>query len=261
MNHSLTSSRRPQRHWGQHFLNDHSVVESIIRASAIIRGEVVVEIGPGPGILTAALLKAGARVIAIERDRRFEAPLRQSFDQTGRFTISIADAIRLDWREVGVEDERYRVIANIPYSITTPLLEKFLTVPRPKHAILMIQDDVARRLMAKPSSSDRGALSVIMQESFDIAIIRTVHPSAFTPAPKVNSAIVEFVPTGKNTPQFGVFLHQCFRHRRKLLSSNLRTAYPTTDWAPLFEQLGIASTARPQDITNEQWKELSSVTQ
>lgn len=258
MNHSLTSSRRPQRHWGQHFLNDHTVIESIINASAIVSGEVVLEIGPGPGVLTNALLKAGARVVAVERDRRFEASLHQVFDVTGRFTLTIADAIRLDWQELELKDQQFRVIANIPYSITTPLLEKFLTVPRPRHAMLMIQDDVARRLLAAPSSSDRGALSVIMQESFDITIIRTVNPSAFTPPPKVNSAVVEFVPKGSIAPQFGLFLHHCFRHRRKLLLSNLRTAYPSIDWAVECNKLDIAPTARPQDITNEQWRRLFS---
>ncbi len=247
---------RPDRHWGQHFLNDQTVIESIIAFADITLNEVVLEIGPGPGVLTDALLAAGAQVIAIERDPRFEVPLHQSFDATDRFTLVRGDAIRVDWVDSGLIDKQFRVIANIPYSITTPLLEKFLTSPAPTQAILMIQDDVARRLLAGPASSDRGALSVIMQESFSIKIIRTVPSSAFTPPPKVQSAVVMFLPKYRVPVEFGQFLKNCFRHRRKFLLSNLKIAYQAADWPSIFTKEHIQSTVRPQDLSNEQWRSL-----
>ncbi len=247
---------RSNRMWGQHFLVDSRVLTDIIDAAQIQYAETILEIGPGPGVLTRALLDAGAHVVAIEQDRRFAPLLQEEFgDRT--FQLNLGNALTVHWERLGLRDQQFALVANLPYSITTPLFEKMLLPPRPARALLMIQRDVAQRISAGASHQDRGALSVILQHQYHIQVVRSVPRNAFYPPPAVESAIVQLTPTGVPLPDgFSEFVHNAFCHRRKYLRSNLQERYPSCDWKAVVPRLGIDERARPQDIRNDQWLQL-----
>ncbi|MBI5135689.1 ribosomal RNA small subunit methyltransferase A [Candidatus Uhrbacteria bacterium] len=259
MNH-FSPLRRRARHWGQHFLTDQTVLDGIMASADLKNNDIVLEIGPGKGVLTRHLLATGAQVVAIERDPRLVNVLTTQFQDGPRLRLVQGDALRVDWQALGLVDRGYVVVANIPYSITTPLIEKILVDPRPLWAQLMIQKDVALRLMARPGDPDRGALSVIVQEAFDVRYLLTVGRDAFEPPPAVESAVIRLDPrsSGAVDPRYRDFVQRAFRHRRKFLVSGLKQAYPRVDWVHLFEQTGIVMTIRPQELTNEHWKKLYS---
>jgi len=247
----------PDRQWGQHFLIDRSVVVEIIRAAGITPKETILEIGPGLGTLTQAILETGATVIAIEQDRRFEKLLRDAIGRSADFSLVLGNALSLDWATLGLNDRGYAIVANLPYSITTPFLEKLTQAPRPTRAVLMIQKDVADRLCAKEHASSRGALSVLLQLQFTIKIVATVPNEAFFPPPEVESAVIECVPIGiELPPALRPFIQEAFRLRRKLLLSNLKCMNTAIPWNQAFQQLSIDLRARPQDISNNQWLKL-----
>src|SRR3989338_5771319 len=137
------------RHWGQHFLADDQVLRRVVAAARVRPGETILEIGPGHGALTRALLTCGALVVAIEKDPRFALPLTKECSRSGSFRLVVGDAVRISWRSLGLADRAYAIVANLPYSITTPLLEKLGVSPRPNRAILMIQKDVADRIVSQ----------------------------------------------------------------------------------------------------------------
>ena len=243
---------RKDRMWGQHFLCDETVLAAIIHSAQIQPNETILEIGPGPGVLTRKLLEADARVVAIEQDRQFERLLREEFGQS--FTLVVGNALTADWSAIGLQDNAFAIVANIPYSITTPLFERMLVTPRPSRAILMIQRDVAIRIAAGPKHSDRGALSVILQHQYAIEILQVVPQKAFYPPPEVESAVVRMTPTNIPAPLgFAEFVRSGFRHRRKYLRSNLLQMHPLIGWPSAFQSLGIDERARPQDVSNMQW--------
>ncbi len=246
-----------RRHWGQHFLVDSRVLDGMMDAAPLKASDTVLEIGPGKGALTERLLATSAQVVAIERDRRLVGFLLERWSGHPRFRLVEGDALRVDWRGLGLTDGGYVVVANIPYSITTPLIEKFLESPRPVWVELMIQKDVALRLMASAGDGARGALSVIVQQTFEIKSVMSVPRSAFVPPPAVESAVILMTPrAGVVDPAFCAFIRDCFRHRRKMLLSTLKILDRSIDWAHTLEALGIPATARPQELSNEQWQRL-----
>ena len=243
---------------GQNFLLDLNLTARIARAAGPHNDVTVVEIGPGPGGLTRALLAEGApHVIAIERDSRAIAALNEiSARYPGRLSVIEDDAMSFDPRPL-LGGRRARIVANLPYNIATPLLISWLTAepwpPWYDRMVLMFQREVAERIAAAPGSKSYGRLSVLTQWRTEPRILFDISPKAFMPPPKVKSSLVEFFPRAHPLPCDRQALERvtqaAFGQRRKMLRQSLKTL--GRDPAPLLEQAGIAGTARAEDIPVE----------
>ena len=212
---------------GQHFLLDLNLCRKIARLADPTPGQTVLEIGPGPGGLTRALLESGASVVAVERDERFLPLLAEIGARApGQLTLVHADAMHID--EIALAGEGAMVVANLPYNIGTPLLIRWLTGPfRPSRMTLMFQKEVAARIVAPPGSDDYGRLAVISQFLAQVQIVMDLPARAFTPPPKVASAVVRLIPHAQRPPQAVIDAVQtvtaaAFGQRRKMLRSALR---------------------------------------
>jgi 16S rRNA (adenine1518-N6/adenine1519-N6)-dimethyltransferase len=243
---------------GQNFLLDLNLTARIARVAAPLDGVTIVEIGPGPGGLTRALLADGARrVVAIERDSRAITALEEIADRfPGRLDIHNADALDIDMRAL-VAGGPARIVANLPYNIATPLLVGWLTTePWPPwfdRMVLMFQREVADRIVAAPGSKAYGRLSVLAGWRTQAKILFDIAPSAFVPAPKVTSTVVSFVPLTNPAACDPSVLQKvteaAFGQRRKMLRQSLRTL--GIDPLPLLAATGIAPTARAEEISPE----------
>ena len=215
----------------------------------------MLEIGPGPGALTEALVTRGARVVAIEKDRDL-VPLAQSRAPDAR--IVEGDALTVDWREVaGAEpDQPLLVTGNIPYNITSPLLDRALLPPRPARIVFLVQKEVAERLAAPPGGKTYGALTVGVRAVAGVEKLFTVPAGAFNPPPKVESAVVRIVPLAEpmvNDAEVAAFRRLVvglFGFRRKQLVRGLRelTDWPAERVTGALEQAGLAASARPETV-------------
>jgi 16S rRNA (adenine1518-N6/adenine1519-N6)-dimethyltransferase len=245
---------------GQNFLFDLNLTRRIAREAGPFDGATVVEIGPGPGGLTRALLAEGAaRVVAIERDERCLPALDAiSRAYPGRLTVVNADALTVDERGLVGEGERAVVVANLPYNIATPLLVKWLTSaawpPWYERLTLMFQREVAERIVAVPRTPAYGRLSIISQWRTAPKILFDVHRSAFTPPPKITSTIVRFdvMPKPRGEAQVAMIERVTaagFGQRRKMLRSSLKSLGPFSD--DLIAEAGLEPTARAEEISVE----------
>ena len=247
-----------KRSLGQNFLFDLNLTRRIAREGGPLQDLTVVEVGPGPGGLTRALLAEGAkRVIAIERDARCLPALEavaHAYD--GRLSVVLGDALEVDERTL-LNGERAAVVANLPYNVATLLLVKWLTAdPWPpwfESLTLMFQREVAERIVAKPGTSAYGRLSVIGQWRTSPRILFDVHRSAFTPPPKVTSSVVRFqlsAPRGDASPALlGRVTAAAFGQRRKMLRSSLKSLGPFSD--DLIAEAKLDPTARAEEIPVE----------
>jgi 16S rRNA (adenine1518-N6/adenine1519-N6)-dimethyltransferase len=241
---------------GQNFLLDLNLTARIARASGPLAGVTVVEIGPGPGGLTRALLAEGARrVIAVERDQRAIAALNEiSAHYPDRLEIIGGDALEFDPRD-RLGGDPARVVANLPYNIGTALLVNWLTLdpwpPWYDQLILMFQREVAERIVAGPGSRNYGRLSVLVGLRTQARILFEVAPSAFVPAPKVTSALVRLIPRPSPPPCdvriLQLVTQAAFGQRRKMLRQSLRSLGVDPLW--LTGKAGLAPTARAEEIT------------
>ena len=213
---------------GQNFILDRQLLAKIAAIPGEISGETIYEVGPGPGGLTRALLERGARVIAVERDRRFVPALEElSHEFPGMLELIEADALRVD--EARIAGRGARVVSNLPYNVGTALLLRWLTVEWPpwwKSLTLMFQKEVAERIVAQAGSSAYGRLSILTQWRSDARLAMPVNRSAFVPPPKVASAVVHITP--REAPQ-GVdpglierITEAAFGQWRKMLRSSLK---------------------------------------
>lgn len=250
---------------GQNFLLDLNLTARIARAAAPLADATIVEIGPGPGGLTRALLALGAkRVIAVERDARAVAALADiAAHYPGRLTIVEGDALAFDPRP-HLTAGPVRIVANLPYNIATPLLTGWLaTEPWPPwfdRMVLMFQREVAERLVATPGSKAYGRLSILTQWRTHPDILFDVSPKAFVPPPKVVSSVVSFVPRPAplacDRRTLERVTEAAFGQRRKMLRQSLKTL--GADPAGLLEQAGIAPTARAEEIAVEGFVRLAN---
>ncbi len=224
---------RAKKSLGQHFLRQPALLAKIAKATGAGAGDVVLEVGPGEGGLTAALLDRGAVVVAIERDERMLEPLRRRF--TGRSLVVVqADALATEWSELVTPwtslGLRWIVVGNIPYYITSPLLEKALTPPMPSSVTFLVQQEVADRITARAGDDAYGALSVNIQAVAEGKRLFTVGRGAFVPPPKVDSAVLNLIPRGEPLvalARFDAFRRlviSLFSYRRKRLHRALREA-------------------------------------
>ncbi len=243
---------------GQNFLLDLNLTGRIARAAGPLEGVTVIEVGPGPGGLTRALLAEGAsRVIAVERDERAIAALEEiAAHYPGRLTIVAGDAMAFDAAPY-LDGGPTRVAANLPYNIATALLIGWLTAepwpPWYDRLTLMFQREVAERIVAKPGSKTYGRLSVLTGWRAEAKILFDISPSAFVPPPKVTSSVVQLIPRATPLPCSRRALERvteaAFGQRRKMLRASLKQL--GIDPIPLLESAGIDPTARAEDIAVE----------
>ena len=233
---------------GQHFLLDLNLTRKIARLAGPLEGETVVEVGPGPGGLTRALLEAGARVVAVEKDVRFAPMLAAIAERAGgRLEVIQADALELadDALPPGAP-----IIANLPYNVASPLLVKWLTAPQPPSAMtLMFQKEVARRIVAPPGSRTYGRLSVLAQALCEARIVLELPARAFTPPPKVDSAVVRLDPRPSRPDAALIAALQpvtqaAFGQRRKMLRSSLASL----GGEALCQAVGIDGSVRAETL-------------
>lgn len=241
---------------GQNFLFDLNLASRIARAGGPLTGVSVLEIGPGPGGLTRALLALGAaKVIAVERDQRAIAALQEiAAHYPGRLDIVAADALTFDPKP-HLPSAPVRIVANLPYNIATALLVGWLSIepwpPWYDTAVLMFQREVAERIVAPPGSKNYGRLSVLVQWRCEARIVFDVNAAAFVPSPKVTSSIVRITPRANPLSCERKLLERvtqaAFGQRRKMLRQSLRSL--ATDAAGLIAQAGLEPTARAEDIS------------
>jgi 16S rRNA (adenine1518-N6/adenine1519-N6)-dimethyltransferase len=250
---------------GQNFLLDLNLTARIARAAEPLEGATIIEVGPGPGGLTRALLTLGAgRVIAIERDERAMAALEEiAAHYPGRLEIVSGDALQIAMPKL-VGGERARVVANLPYNIATPLLIGWLTAepwpPWYDMLVLMFQREVAMRIVAKVGDDAYGRLAVLAGWRCESKIMFDVAPSAFVPPPNVTSSVVRLVPRSAPLACDGVLLQRmteaAFGQRRKMLRQSLKSL--GVDTGALLEQAGITPTARAEEIDVEGFVKLAN---
>lgn len=242
----------PKKSLGQHFLHDPGILARIAELAEIQPGDTVLEIGPGPGGLTAELQKRTSRLIAIEKDRDLLPALRRRFPN---LILAEGDALDLDWHGL-TGPAPVRIVGNIPYNITSPLLEKALTPPRPVSIVFLVQKEVAERVAAPPGGADYGALSVGVQAVAKVEKKFTVPAGAFRPPPKVDSAVLRLRPLAEplvpdeQVLAFRRFTVGLFSFRRKQLIRCLRelTGAGPEQAAAWVAEAGLRETMRPQEL-------------
>jgi 16S rRNA (adenine1518-N6/adenine1519-N6)-dimethyltransferase len=239
-----------RKRFGQHFLLDLNICRKIVRIAEVYDGESVLEVGPGPGGLTRALLEAGARVTAVEKDPRFIPLLQDLADAAeGRLRLIESDALAFD--HAAELSPGTAVVANLPYNVASPLLVKWLTGPfRAASLTLMFQAEVARRITAKPGGADYGRLGVLAQAICHCGIAMTLPARAFTPPPKVDSAVVRLTPranrpAGAVLEQLQVVTAAAFGQRRKKLRSSVKDL----GGAELCRLAGVDPDARAETVS------------
>ena len=252
-----------RKRFGQHFLTNRRLLARIADALAPGSGDAVLEIGPGPGGLTEALASRGARLAAIEIDRDMVPGLRARFPAV---RVTEGDALSLDWRMVaGVAPaERLLVTGNIPYNITSPLLEKALEPPRPVRIVFLVQKEVADRITAAPGTPQYGALSIGIQAVARAERLFVVPAGAFHPPPKVDSAVVRLTPLehplvhDDEVSPFRRLVTGLFGFRRKQILRGLRelTGWPAEALQPLLTAMDVAPALRPEQLSPSQFVRL-----
>ena len=240
---------------GQNFLFDLNLTRRIARAAAPLGDRTIVEIGPGPGGLTRALLAEGAtHVIAVERDQRtLPALVEIAAAYPGKLEVHAADALTVDWRSI--VSGPAKLVANLPYNIATPLLIGWLGDPWPpwyESMTLMFQREVADRIVAAHSSNSYGRLSVISQWRCEVSKLFDINRSAFTPPPKVTSSVVQFRPRRRCEPDcrmetLGRVTAAAFGQRRKMLRSSLKSL--GGDTMALLANAGISGELRAENLS------------
>lgn len=254
---------------GQNFLLDFNITRRIARLADSLDATTVFEVGPGPGGLTRALLMEGAKhVVTIERDDRCRPALQQIIDHvSGRLTVRHDDALATDWPALADQFPAPKmIVANLPYGIATALLINWLeTEPWPgwyQRMVLMFQKEVAERIVAEPGTKAYGRLAVISQWRTRARIALTLPPEAFTPPPKVASAVVVFDPVRAEGPApriatLGRVTAAAFGQRRKMLRASLKTL--VADPLPLLDAAGINPTRRAETLSVHEFVRLAYV--
>ncbi len=253
---------RPKRRLAQHFLTDPRILSRIADSLQADSADAVLEIGPGPGGLTQALVERAGQVIAIEKDRELVPSLRTRFPTV---RIIEADALDVDWH--ALVPPSFLVAGNIPYNITSPLLDKALLPPRPQRIVFLLQKEVADRITAVPGTSEYGALSVGVQAVAKPERLFTVPAGAFQPRPKVDSAVLRLTPlasplvTDAELNSFRAMVVGIFGFRRKQMLRGLRelTGWEASRVTELLGRSELSGTVRPEVLSPEEFARLHRV--
>jgi 16S rRNA (adenine1518-N6/adenine1519-N6)-dimethyltransferase len=239
-----------KKSFGQHFLLDLNITRKIARLAEIAPGERVIEVGPGPGGLTRALLETGGQVIAVEKDERFKPLLEElAAASGGALSVVFSDALTVDEAALA-NGWPAHVVSNLPYNVGTPLLIKWLTGPwTPASLTLMFQKEVAQRIAAPPGGGAYGRLAVIAQATCEAQTVMDVPARAFTPSPKVDSAVVRLTPrsdrpSAKRLAALQAVTAAAFGQRRKMLRQSLKAL----GGEPLIAAAGLDPHARAETV-------------
>ena len=260
-NYQGQKKHRPRKRFGQNFLTDHDTINSIISAIGVGENDQVVEIGPGLGALTGMLLAYCPTLMAIEIDRDLSEILRQHYVDQAGFRLYCDDALQIDFSALG-NQKPLRVVGNLPYNISTPILFHLLTFG--SHIIdmhFMLQKEVVDRLAASPGNKEYGRLSLMLQYHCQVEPLFEVPSSAFKPAPKVDSMFVRLTPYTTPPYQaddpilFGRLVKQCFQQRRKTLRNSLKQIIGNTEILPA---LNFDLSLRPETLSVADFVELSN---
>jgi len=246
------STLKPRKRFGQHFLHDITVIQKIITAIDPQPDQHIVEIGAGQGALTFALLKHINQLDAIELDRNLIELLKERTLSIGDLRIHSADVLKFDFNQLVKNEIPLRIVGNLPYNISTPLLFHLLNfIDNISDITVMLQKEVVDRMVAQPNTHEYGRLSVMLQYHYVIKKVFDVSPHAFYPPPKVNSSVVHLKPyhirsvRALNLKDFSQIVACAFSQRRKMLRNTLKTLINNQS----IEDLGIASNARPESLT------------
>ena len=250
----------PRKRFGQHFLHDRAVVRRIVDAIAPQPGELIMEIGPGRGALTFPLLASGCELHVVEIDRDLAAGLRAQMPHHPNLFVHEADALELELAHVVAPPRQLRVTGNLPYNISTPLVFRLLAaLPRITDMHLMLQKEVVDRMVSPPGARAYGRLSVMVQLDCEVERILQVGSGAFSPAPRVESAMVRLRPRPRTTldpadrDRFEAIVRSCFSRRRKTLRNALRGVCEE----PAIAAAGLDPRARPETLTIDEFVDLA----
>ena len=258
----------PRKRWGQHFLVDRNILNKVIRTAELEKGDVVLEIGPGMGEMTLALAHQVKKVIAVEIDRKLVKVLKEKTAGFSNIMVIEGDVLKISFEQLYRQGhQQLKVVANLPYQISTPLLFRFIESRNLFSTLtLMLQREVAERMIASPGGKDYGPLSIFAQCVLDLSIQFYIKPSAFFPPPKVESAVVRMV--WKESPfvrleekgWFKKVVKGCFSYRRKRLINALRHAdLPLPeDLEKRIEKIGVDPQRRPETLTIQEFVQLAT---
>lgn len=263
----------PRHRYGQNFLVDLNLMRKLVSAASLRPADVVLEVGCGTGSLTEMLLAADVRVVGVEIDRGFQAILRERLGKQPRFTLIAGDALagkhqvnplilRVLAGQTPEAGGDYKLVANLPYDIATPLLLELLYAsPRFERMTCTIQREVGQRLRAATGNSAYGLVSIITQTLADIDLIAIIPPKAFWPRPKVESVLLTIRPRPAeevevdDVPAFVQFVQRGFLHRRKMLKKAAESWGVPDTWA-VFGRAGVSPDVRPEAVSPAQWRAL-----
>ncbi len=254
----------PKRFLGQNFLVDGNIVRKSLELGGVTAGDTVVEIGPGLGTLTSALLEAGAEVWAVERDWNLHQHLVATLvAENPRFHLLEGDAV--EHPLAGLPPERaaaFKIVANLPYAIATPWLDGVLSGPLPDRMVLMLQQEAAQRYVAQPGSKTFGGISIFLQSAYAVAPGHKVDGSCFFPQPDIESYLLHLVRLPEPfvfAPAVKLLIRACFQQRRKQIGGLLRDKLPDggAAWLAKLEAAGLDRSARPEQIPVALWRGLT----
>lgn len=250
---------------GQNFLVDDSVPRDIVEGADVNAEDMVIEIGPGVGTLTAQLLNAAKRVVAIELDKDLIPILKQELGENENFMLIHNDALKVDFNEIIGEEKSVKLVANLPYYVTTPIIVKLLKENyKFKSLTIMIQKEVAERMNAEPGNKDYGALSLLVQYYCNTSIVRNVAPTCFIPRPKVDSIVIrldrleEPKVNVQNEKLFFDIIRNSFNMRRKTLWNGTKSVgLPKEKLEAAFQKAGVDPKRRGETLSIQEFGLLS----
>jgi len=257
-------NHQPKRFLGQNFLVDGNIVRKSLELAGVVGGDVVVEVGPGLGTLTSALLEAGAEVWAVEKDRQLHAHLLETLVPAHpRLHLLEGDAMEHPLAGLPpIHGAAFKIVANLPYAISTPWMDAVLTGPLPERMVLMLQEEAAKRYVAAPGSKLFGAISIFLQSAYAVEPGHRVGPGCFHPRPDVDSVLLNLgrLPAPfLFPPETKTLIRACFQQRRKQLGSILRDKLPAArldTWFAALSRAGFAPQSRAEQVPVALWREL-----
>jgi len=263
----MSSLRRPLKSLGQNFLVDRNIIDKIIDSARLVPEDSVLEIGPGRGALTEIMAKKVGRLQLVEYDHALAAILKETYSADSKVSIVDADILAVDLPTLlGKEQTAWKVVANLPYNISTQVLFKLMDVRNSvSRMVLMLQREVAERLTAAPDCSDYGVTTVLLGLWYDMRIEFIVSPGCFHPRPKVDSAVISFVPLAEpraevgNEDVFRRIVKAAFAMRRKTLSNCLKRAelVESDQLTAILDECGIDGKRRGETLTLDEFATLS----
>lgn len=252
--HLRAQGIRAKKSFSQNFLIDQNVIAKIGREAEVAEGDLICEIGPGPGAITEYLLGKGAKVFAIEIDKELAKGLEELVEREPNLTLFCADALEFSYDQLFPKGAKGKVVASLPYQITTPILDKIIR----RHDLfssltLVVQKEVAERMVAKPNTSEYSHLTLFASAYAAVTYRFTIKPNSFYPAPKVHSAVIRLdlhpFPFPHDPASFFAMTRAAFGKKRKMLRASLKELYASEVVERALQEMGLPVSARPQELS------------